>query len=48
MNTFSLKIFTYKLKIARKRHHLSRGGVSEPDFYAPIFTSAVLKYSQIH
>ena len=26
---------------------LSRGGVSEPDFYGTIFTSAVLKYSQI-
>ena len=27
---------------------LSSGGVSEPDFDGPIFTSAVLKYSPIH
>ena len=29
MNTFSLKIFTYKLKIAIKRHHLTQNELCE-------------------
>ena len=38
----------FSTTVLERMDTVSSGGVSEPDFDGPIFTSAVLKYSPIH